>query len=191
MADYCQVIKPYAFSHWRSLPGFALLRIQLGIRLMPRRKPNRTFAQGISSFIGRVALRPDQWVSRSRWLKIIPRRTPELAVLPTTYHFENDRKNNPAGSKRKFTLMSHRGIEPIFECHSERSEESLIKSTSRARCFASQLMTRVKEQLGTPARCPVAQRIPPTLPFAEPSDCVIPASKIAPVCWEPQHDSAV
>ena len=40
--------------------------------------------------------------------KIIPRRTLELAVLPTTYHFGNDRKNTPAGIMRKFTPISLR-----------------------------------------------------------------------------------
>jgi len=30
------------------------------------KEADRTFALGISSFIGRIALRPAQWVSRSR-----------------------------------------------------------------------------------------------------------------------------
>src|SRR6266404_4992302 len=40
--------------------------------------------------------------------KIILRRMLELAVSPTTYRFENDRKNMPAGTTRRFTPMSRR-----------------------------------------------------------------------------------
>ena len=43
--------------------------------------------------------------------KIILRRTLELAVSPTTYHFENDRKNMPAGTTRRFTPTLLRSID--------------------------------------------------------------------------------
>ena len=57
--------------------------------------------------------------------KNIPRRTLELAASPTTYHFENDRKNMPAGITRRFTPTSLRSIEAI-RCTviRERSENS-------------------------------------------------------------------
>jgi hypothetical protein len=38
------------------------------------------------------------------------RRTLELVVSPTTCHFENDRKNTPAGTTRKFTPTLLRSI---------------------------------------------------------------------------------
>src|SRR6478672_2718335 len=70
------------------------------------RKPSRTFAQDISSFIGRAALGLDQSVCRWRWLKSIQGLMPESAVSPTTYHFVNDRKNMRAGITRRFTPAS-------------------------------------------------------------------------------------
>ena len=46
--------------------------------------------------------------------KKYPRRMPELAVSLTTYHFENDRKNMPAGITRRFTHTSLRSIRSHF-----------------------------------------------------------------------------
>src|SRR5437764_6832060 len=78
---------------------------------MPRRKPSRTFAQGISSFIGRVASRRCQLVFLSKWQRNILEPMLELAASLTTYHFENDSKNTPGATTRRFTPTSLRSID--------------------------------------------------------------------------------
>src|SRR5437762_2126194 len=58
--------------------------------------------------------------------KNIPKPTRESAVSPTTYHFGNDRKNTPAGTTRRFLLISLRstnahGFYHAFDCAGHRT----------------------------------------------------------------------
>ena len=78
---------------------------------MPSRKPSRTSAPGTSSLlVGKHWVEPVGVPFEVG--KKYPKVMLEMAVSPTTHHFENARKSMLEGITRRFTLTSLRNKNP-------------------------------------------------------------------------------